>query len=272
MNFRSTARRTVAAAVAVVAPLALSSTAAFAQGADGTVSIAGVVWHDVDGDGVREAGEPPIANQWIVLDEGRQEAFTDASGRYRFTGLVPGAHIVQSVDRVMSGQVWSGKGTDFDPATGYSKMQYLLEDGQHVELDSGFVTADFDYHPTGISVTGPDKEVYEVGDVLDIVGGVTFDGLGYMNYFADLTLPSGVRKLERLGTMRTFMAEDKPNEVTGWFYDRKAPGVVETIGARVVVERPITAGEIRLHMSDGGDLNPANNTITRNLTAVAPSL
>lgn len=269
MDFWTTARRTAAVAVAVAAPLALTSTTASAQDAGGTVSISGVVWHDLDGDGVREAGEPGIANQWLALNEDQQSTRTDAQGRYSFANLAPGSYIVQSVDRLGFDQVWSINSTDFDPANGYSEVQHLMEDGDHVELDSGFVTADFDYHPTEITISGPDKEVYEVGDVLDIVGGVTFDGLGYTQYFADLTLPAGVRKLERLGTMQEYIANEAPDKVTGWFYDRKAPGVVETIGARVVVERPITAGEIRLHMSEGGDPNPTNNTITRSLTAVA---
>ncbi|GGP37148.1 hypothetical protein [Saccharothrix coeruleofusca] len=277
MSFRATARRAAVIAAAAVIPLALPA-AAFAQEAgqpaeEGTGTVSGVVWHDLNGNGLREAGEPPIADQVMLLGDRAFQARTDSEGRYTIRNVPPSFNVVYSADRLGFRQVWSRKaagGSVFDPATGISD-EFQIKAGQHLEgFDSGFVTAEFDSHPTEISIAGaPGKEVYEVGDVLDVIGGATFEGKGYSQFFATMTLPDGLRKLERLGTMRPFMAEDEPNEVTGWFADRREPGKVETIGARVIVEKPMTAAQVRLAMPTGGDPDPSNNVMTATLTAVA---
>jgi hypothetical protein len=66
-------------------------------------SIAGTAFDDTDGDGVRDAGEPPVARRviWLDLngnglrdaDEGFQR--TDNSGGYRFAGLAAGTYHVR---------------------------------------------------------------------------------------------------------------------------------------------------------------------------------
>lgn len=76
-----------AAACAAFAALAASAVPAAAQ--DGTVVIEGLVWFDRNGNGTREAGEPPLANGRAirVSDVATKQdigAFgTDAEGRYR---------------------------------------------------------------------------------------------------------------------------------------------------------------------------------------------
>jgi hypothetical protein len=70
-----------------------------------TGSISGVKFHDVDGDGVRDAGEVGLGD-WVifldandngVLDGDEAYTITDADGRYTFTGLAAGPAYVYRV-------------------------------------------------------------------------------------------------------------------------------------------------------------------------------
>jgi len=67
--------------------------------------IEGIKWHDLDGDGVRDAGEPGLPG-WTVyldlngngqLDAGEPETVTDADGLYVFDGLLSGGYHVAEV-------------------------------------------------------------------------------------------------------------------------------------------------------------------------------
>ncbi len=66
-------------------------------------SIAGAVWHDRDGDGVREAGEPGLASVLLRLtarDVGMGETLSQADGSYRFAGLAPALYAVHEVQPI----------------------------------------------------------------------------------------------------------------------------------------------------------------------------
>jgi len=68
-------------------------------------SVSGVVWHDVNGDGARQAAEPVLANQRVyddanhngVFDLGERTTLTNASGAYVLTNLSPGLHQIREV-------------------------------------------------------------------------------------------------------------------------------------------------------------------------------
>ena len=67
-------------------------------------SVSGVVWHDVNGDGFRQAVEPPLANQRVyddgnnngVFDLGEKSTLTNAIGRYTLV-LAPGIHRIREI-------------------------------------------------------------------------------------------------------------------------------------------------------------------------------
>ncbi len=69
--------------------------------------IRGRMWHDLDGDGIRDNGEPPLEGWTIFLDadgdgvfkSGERSATTDAWGNYVFTLVPPGRHAVAEVLR-----------------------------------------------------------------------------------------------------------------------------------------------------------------------------
>jgi protocatechuate 3,4-dioxygenase beta subunit len=56
-------------------------------------SLGDYVWHDLNANGVQDAGEPGIAGVTVTLSNGATTT-TDASGFYQFTGLVPGNYSV----------------------------------------------------------------------------------------------------------------------------------------------------------------------------------
>ncbi len=69
--------------------------------------LSGVVWNDIDGDGIRDDGEEGISGWRIFIDEngngvwdeflGEPAVLSDAAGGYRFLGLVPGDYRVATV-------------------------------------------------------------------------------------------------------------------------------------------------------------------------------
>jgi hypothetical protein len=64
-------------------------------------SVAGVVWNDHDGDGVREAGEPGIAGARVFVNDGSEGGFShtsDAAGRYRVPYVVAGRDVLVRID------------------------------------------------------------------------------------------------------------------------------------------------------------------------------
>ena len=67
--------------------------------------IEGVKWHDLDGDGIRDGGEPGMAGWTIYIDAndngqfdaGETSAVTDSSGNYLLPNLDPGDYVINEV-------------------------------------------------------------------------------------------------------------------------------------------------------------------------------
>jgi hypothetical protein len=75
-----------------------------ATGGTGTadpLSINGSIFNDLNGNGVRDSGEPGLANWTITLTAPYQKSpintLTDSNGNYTFTGLAPGNYTVGEV-------------------------------------------------------------------------------------------------------------------------------------------------------------------------------
>jgi len=259
--------RLAALALAVAAPLALAVPAQ----ADEAGSISGTVWLDVNSNGVRDAGEPPIAGQVLYFEGTNTIARTDATGHYEFDGLAAGSYQIHSADRsLLAGQGWTRNGADskFRAATGMLPIPVVLGDGQQVTgLDSGFAPAKVDYVAESIYVSNPAPKV---GDVIDIIGGAYPDGNVYDQFGGQLSLPDGLRVVERLGGMPQFYATEPAGKVTGFFYDRHAPGLREFVGARVVVDKAMSGApigfQVKKGLYNGTDPNTANDVTSTTLT------
>ena len=63
-------------------------------------SVSGYVFEDLDRDGQRDAGEPPLAGVTVALTgpSGPQTATTNGLGYYEFTNLLPGAYTLNETD------------------------------------------------------------------------------------------------------------------------------------------------------------------------------
>jgi SdrD B-like domain len=71
-----------------------------AAGAASTVTVSGVVFHDLDNDGVQEPGEPGVAGIMVHRNSGAgtPTTVTDADGRYSLSGLPAGGSGVLAVE------------------------------------------------------------------------------------------------------------------------------------------------------------------------------
>jgi hypothetical protein len=92
---------------AAAAPSAAHTVRAAAPGPTPAGRIAGVVFNDVNGNGVRNAGEPAQAGWRVFLDANRNGGFdagersvvTGSTGAYEFTDLAAGTYHVRTVDQ-----------------------------------------------------------------------------------------------------------------------------------------------------------------------------
>ncbi len=67
---------------------------------ESTASISGIVFEDIDRDGVPDEGEPPWEGKgiWVLTEDGSTfltSAVTDAAGRYTISGLASGTYLVR---------------------------------------------------------------------------------------------------------------------------------------------------------------------------------
>jgi len=196
---------------------------------------------------------------------------TDDKGQYEFKNLPPGSYSVKSTDRAGFGQGWTTNGGDSDAFRGANGTLWhpvVLKAGQRVNnLNSGFATAKVDYKAGQLLI---DNKTPKVGDVIEIFGSGYPDGNVYDQFGGQLSLPDGLRVIERLGGMPAYYANEPAGKVTGFFYDRRSPGAYEFVGARVVVEKPLSAAEIKFTVWKGlfgsTDTNTANDVISTTLT------
>ncbi|GAA2665307.1 MULTISPECIES: SdrD B-like domain-containing protein [Actinosynnema] len=257
-------------ALAIAATAAALGGAPAASAAEATGTVTGFVWQDLNANGLRDAGEPGVKNAYVGI-KGLNSSYvaTAEDGSYSITAPA-GSHVVHLGDQSGFGKVWGPQadgGSAFGHCTGET-APIGVGAGETVRVDGGLVPAVFDFQPTGLTLS-PAKDVYAVGDVVEVLGGITHDGAGCSGAHATLDLPSGVTKLDRLGDYLPFYATDKPNQVTGQVNERRAAGHAYTLGARVVVDRPLDAAAFRLSTMwvPSEDPNPANNSTSTTITA-----
>ena len=139
----------------LIAPAAGAEIENLDFGRDNTGRVGDLVWTDVDGDGIRDAGEPGISGVAVALYSDAaltvlvDSTVTDGSGAYLFIGLTNGTYYVQ----VQSGSIPVG----YNPVpTGDPDAS---KDGKGTATVAGggsLLTMDFGYRPAGTvrSVSG----------------------------------------------------------------------------------------------------------------------
>jgi len=121
-----------------------------------------LAWFDLNGDGLRDAGEPGVAGVGVELvDAGADgargggddtvagSAVTDAQGHWTITAPGPGDFFVRFVPPVESGLTFTAAGagagadgaldSDADPATGQTPVVSLTAGQVRADLDAGFL-------------------------------------------------------------------------------------------------------------------------------------
>jgi LPXTG-motif cell wall-anchored protein len=258
----------------------LLSTPAFA--ADSGGSICGTFWQDVNGDGIRQATEPPMAG--VDLDIGHAVGTkTDSTGHYCFTGLSAGTYTLQANDLAfLGGFDWTLPGHDskVDWTNGTSAPITIAGPNTHIEnFDVGYQKSTDDLRPVQliIEIDGEAKYAsdqnwattpFHVGDTFTIYGSVGIYGNLPDQLAATLTVPDGLTVLGTAGGMPSSVTG--PHQVFGQFPARRFPGDIEFLGAVVRVDKPFQAGQLKIQAFPGiFDANPNNDTLTEPLSAVA---
>src|SRR5437763_1760218 len=152
-------RRIVSTALAIGlagSPLLLA-TPAFADPTPTTGSICGYAWNDVNGDGIRQSGEPAIQTSMGISTTDNYDTATDQNGHYCITGLPFGSYRVQFNDLLGSGYGWTRPGHDSRPDwhTGTSGTVNVGVDGAPAEVDNfdaGYLKGAEDDHPVDLAV------------------------------------------------------------------------------------------------------------------------
>ncbi|ATE51979.1 SdrD B-like domain-containing protein [Actinosynnema pretiosum] len=259
-------------ALAIAATAAALGGAPAASAAEGTGAITGVIWQDLNANGERDAGEPGLKGAYVGID-GLSSTYTQtgADGSYTITAPAGSGYRVHLADGLLSGYVWGPEirgHSVFGHCTGKSAPIDLAAGEVVPDANGGVVKPSFDFQPTGLTLS-PAKDVYAVGDVVEVLGGIGHEGAGCSGTSAVLRLPDGVTKLERLGDYLPFYATDKPNEVTGQPDGRRAGRHPFTLGARVVIDRPLTAAEFTISTmwNDSFDPDHTNNSLTTAINA-----
>ncbi|OLR93722.1 SdrD B-like domain-containing protein [Actinokineospora bangkokensis] len=278
--------RTTAAA-ALLALFTLPALAGTASAAAAEGAICGTVWRDSDGDGLREAGEPLIANHTVgLVGLGGSYVNTAADGTYCLNGLEAGTYTVQSNDRALfvpsEGLTVAGKDSKFERSE--STAAVTVGEGQTVSgIDAGYVVSDEDVRAVQLILDFGDRtyaldqqwldEPVQVGQEFDIYGSVTIEGNTSDQMWAELHLPAGLSAQETLGGMPSVFdgLPEEGQRVHGQFAGRKEPGLVEFIGVRVRVVAPFDASDITVKALAGvhPDEDPGNNTLVGSISAVA---
>lgn len=65
---------------------------------EGGSTVTGLKWQDLNGDGVKQSGELPLAN-WVIQLSNGQSAVTDSNGNYYFFNVPPGTYTLSEVQQ-----------------------------------------------------------------------------------------------------------------------------------------------------------------------------
>ncbi|CRK60876.1 hypothetical protein [Alloactinosynnema sp. L-07] len=252
-------------------------------------SICGTSWNDANGDGKHQADEPRIGDNFLGLHNettGRDTyENTKPDGTYCFQDIQAGTYYVGANDRLQMSpqQGWTKEGGDskFSFVNGRSAV-LTLTPGQKIEnFDAGYQVGKMDVRTTQLlliwggttyDLKDPNTNLsIQVGDEFTIVGGVVPEGNVAEQLRANLILPDGLKIVDKFGGMQSHIYGQK---VSGYFTERRHPGLVEFVGAKVKVERAFSNAEIKLEAERSifGETNLANNVLTVPFAAIEAEL
>ncbi len=215
-----------------------------------TGSIAGSKWNDLDDDGLRDPGEPGVAN-WKINLSGKSTAtaYTDANGDYFFSGLWPGDYTVSESWRPGWRQTWPPNFGAHEVYLGPEQDLTGIHFGNTV--DSLFATSFRTFSPESLALgkdnKGKTKPIRPLPDKVEftavfvnaesvavsslnirfnvaILDSLTFDRPGVLliggkNKLAEITLTSPLAPGEIL-TVSGFGRKPVPQSIRKWWWRR----------------------------------------------------
>jgi hypothetical protein len=262
-------RITVVAALAAGAALLPTTTASAAEPGG---SISGTTWHDVNVDGLRQAGEPGLSvdgvpsmlSNMVLLDRNlnRYEARPDANGDYRFDNLPAGEYRLRTIARDgVDGYAITKPGGDSkaDWATGWTAPMVIA--GNSVDhVDVGYFKATGD--PALKAALAP--EVIKVGEYITYDFEVRNLGNAPAYVGANVRWPAGLIPTAATGGLWLF--GDTTGNLT--VPDKLLPGTVAVASFTLRAKEPVSAGEVTFVVKPGdfGDSDATNNTAALRLS------
>ncbi|QUQ70168.1 LPXTG cell wall anchor domain-containing protein [Kutzneria sp. CA-103260] len=264
-------KRFAVAALALGLPL-LSVATAHAD--TSTVTISGVAWKDLNGDGIRQADEPVLPGIKIG------DTTTDAMGRYTLTDVPYMGTGQADSPRVQASQlsIEGGKFTltrphqgpaatdsDFDWVNGWLNVDHPPVDGVLDNMDVGYMPAKSD--PWLKALTPEQANPVHVGDHLTYdVTVTTNDFPGY--YHLRVAFPDGIQPDKVQETPGVGVEFPNPQTVDLLPTHNQDPSSVITRTVTATVTKP-TSGKVTAELVDTqGDVNPINNEKSVQVTAV----
>lgn len=251
--------------------------------------IGDTVWHDLNGDGIRQSTEPGLRGVTVQLrtDFGGgiiASTETDVNGQYSFTGLGATDYRVEVLPPGGFEFTAAAQGTDadadsdFNPLTGFSDVITLTTTTQIDNLDAGLITSTsgdtavigdrvfHDLNGNGLQdsgepgfadvvvrlLSGDAAEVFD-STLTDAAGNYAFRGLAADDYLIEVVPPVGYRiSPENVGTV-----EQLDSDIDTTF------GRTETI--------TLTAGQV-LDSVDAGLIfdNPSTVRVATRLSHIVP--
>ncbi|MEU0877626.1 SdrD B-like domain-containing protein [Lentzea sp. NPDC005914] len=237
-------------------------------------SICGTGWSDTNEDGKRQDGEPVLSGRRIYLAAIDKLVETGADGGYCFDNLPAGDYELTSTKNTGDPLVLTKPYGDskFNWITTKTYV-YKVGKGEQVKgIDAGFIKLRPDLKAVQIVVTNPyatNQDTFKVGDTIDVYGSLWANGNAPESLSGTLTLPEGVRIVGPIGGLAPG-AIVQGQQVILPHGLKQSPLLGEFLGAKVVVEKEFTGGEIKWEVgNDNADTDLSNNVLTRKINAVA---
>ena len=231
--------------------------------------VAGLVWFDRSGDGLRQDGEDampiddPVRLEGIdvpamdrAVDDTGHFAFEDLPNRETYWLFAPNRlttdfdeYTVRSGDSVI------------DPATG-SSAPFAIRDSQEVAVGVGYRAPRLDFVLDELSAAPA-----RAGRPFTAIAQVTNLGKVADDFYAKLTLPAGVTLTGTSGMKRV----DGPG-TTAVSATPLAAGAITRVSFTLVADRPVGGAELTVEIGPStfvDDPNRANNTRSTTLTGAA---
>ena len=265
------------------------------------------VWEDTDKDGVQDAGEPGIGGATVTLHTvcGGPTILTtttDASGRYEFTGLIPGTYVVDFgtpsgyTPTVSAGALNDPLNSDASPQTGCSPAVTLGVKEVNPRVDAGFVktpvpapvTSSVPPAPTPvlppatptvaalpparIAITKRGPATAAAGSVITyrIVVRASAKGASALDVVVRDVLPSGLT----LVSNSVQNARTRRSAAVGWDVGTLKPGASKTVTVRVRIGRNVVGPLTNVAFGEASNAPrvraQAITTVTRLPRAVTP--